>query len=78
MIRQILAEINRGTTAVRELSRRLGVEESALQRMLLYMLRKGLIRELHPQCQPKGCRGCRYKGKCDQTPVVGYTPTERR
>ncbi len=78
MIRDILTEIRGGSTTVRELSRKLDVEESALQGMLEFMVRKGLIRELHPECLPKGCRGCPYQGKCDQNQVVGYTLAERR
>lgn len=78
MIRQVLAEIRAGVTTVRELSRKLHVEESALQGMLEFMVHKGLIRELHPECRPKGCRGCPYQGKCDQHPAVGYTLAERR
>jgi len=72
VIQDILDEIRRGTTTVRGLSKKLKVEKSALEGMLRYMLRKGMIRELHPECRPKGCRGCPYKGKCDQMPVVGY------
>jgi predicted transcriptional regulator len=72
MIRQILAEVRAGTTTVHELSRKLSVEESALQGMLQFMVRKGLVRELHPGCRPKGCRGCRYQGKCQDMPVTGY------
>jgi predicted transcriptional regulator len=72
VIQRILSEIRQGTTTVRALSRKLRVEESALQAMLEFMARKGLVRELHPECRPKGCRGCRYQGKCQDMPVTGY------
>ena len=72
MIQQVLAEMRRGTTSVRDLSRRLGMEQSALEGVLRFMLRKKLIRELHPECRPKGCRGCPYQGKCQDMPVIGY------
>jgi hypothetical protein len=76
MIEAILREVKAGTTSVRALSRKLGVERSALGGMLQYMVRRGLLRELHPECQPKGCRGCPYQGKCHTMPVVGYQLTE--
>jgi predicted transcriptional regulator len=72
MIREILAEMRRGSTTVRKLSRKLKIEKTALEGMLRYMVRKGLIRELYPQCRPKGCLGCPYHGKCSDMPVVGY------
>lgn len=72
MIRQVLAEMRRGTSTVKQLSRKLKIEQSALERMLGFMVRKGLVRELHPQCGPKGCRGCPYNGKCQDMPVTGY------
>ena len=72
MIQAILREIGAGTTSVRILSKRLGIERGALVGMLQYMMRKGLLRELHPECRPKGCRGCPYHGKCHTMPVVGY------
>ena len=75
MIGRILAEMRRGTTTVKKLSRKLKVEQGALEGMLGYMLRKGMIRELHPQCRPKGCRGCPYQGKCQDMPVIGYEVT---
>ena len=72
MINEILAEMRRGSTTVKELSRKLGIEKSALEGMLQYMARKGLVREPHPECRPKGCRGCPYHGKCSDMPVIGY------
>ena len=72
MIRAILAEMRRGTITVRDLGRKLGMEPSALDGVLRFMLRKKLIRQLQPECRPKGCRGCHYQGKCQDTPVTGY------
>jgi hypothetical protein len=76
MIEAILKEVKAGTTSVRALSKKLGMERSALGRMLQYMVRKRLLRELHPECQPKGCRGCPYQGRCHTMPVVGYQLVE--
>ncbi|UCG41714.1 MAG: hypothetical protein JSU73_07370 [candidate division WOR-3 bacterium] len=75
MIRRILAEIRAGTTTVQELSRKFGVEESALQGMLKFMVHKGLVRELHPECRPKGCKGCRNQRECQDWPITGYEVT---
>jgi predicted transcriptional regulator len=76
VIDAILAEMRHGSTTVKELSRKLGIEKSALEGMLRYMVRKGMIRELHPQCRPKGCRGCPYHGRCPDLPIVGYVPAK--
>jgi len=78
VIDAILAEMQRGSTTVKELSRKLGIEKSALEGMLRYMARRGMIRELHPQCRARGCRGCRYHGKCPDLPIVGYEPAKTR
>lgn len=78
MIDRILAEMRRGSTTVKILSRKLGVEKSALEGMLQYMARKGVIRELHPQCRLKACRGCPYHGKCPDLPIVGYELVKTR
>lgn len=78
MINAVLAEMQHGSTTVKELSRKLKIEKSALEGMLKYMVRRGMIRELYPQCRPKGCRGCRYHGKCPDLPVVGYEPAKTR
>jgi predicted transcriptional regulator len=78
MIEAILAEMQHGSTTVKELSRKLKVEKSALEGMLRYMVRRGMIRELHPQCRPKGCRGCPYHGKCPDLPVSGYELVKTR
>lgn len=75
MIQRVLAKMKRGTTSVRELSRRLGMEEGAVRQLLLFMVRKRMIRELHSECQPKGCRGCPAHGMCDSLPVTGYELT---
>lgn len=72
MIRRILAELRRGPTTVGELSRKLGVEQGALEEMLRFMARKGLIRELHAECVPVGCAGCSRAGRCAASPVTGY------
>ncbi|MBN2537711.1 MarR family transcriptional regulator [candidate division WOR-3 bacterium] len=72
MIGRILAEVEHGPVTLKKLSRKLKVEQGALEQMLRYMVRKGLIRELHPECRPKGCRGCPYQGKCQDMPVIGY------
>ncbi len=72
MIQQVMAEMRRGTSTVKQLSRKLKIEQSALERMLRFMTHKGMIRELHPECRPKGCRGCPYQGKCQDMPVIGY------
>ena len=77
MIRDIVEVIRGGTTTLRELSQELHVDESALKKMLEYMLRKGIIRELHPECRPKGCRGCSHHGRCDSLPVTGYELSEK-
>jgi len=78
VIDAILAEMRRGSTTVKELSRKLKIEKSALEAMLQYMARRGMIRELHPQCRPRGCLGCPYHGKCPDTPVVGYEASQTR
>jgi len=78
MIHEILAEMRRGSTTVKELSRKLGIGKSALEGMLRYMVRKGMIRELYPQCRPKGCLGCPYHGRCPDLPIVGYEPAKTR
>lgn len=76
MIGEILAEMRRGSTTARMLSRKLGVEKSALDGMLRYMVRRGLVRELHHQCQSKGCRGCPYGRTCPDRPAIGYEVRE--
>ncbi|MBN2465478.1 hypothetical protein JXD38_07630 [candidate division WOR-3 bacterium] len=78
MIEAILTEMQRGSTTVKALSKKLGIEKSALEGMLRFMVRKGMIRELYPQCRPKGCRGCPYHGKCPDLPVVGYELVQTR
>ncbi len=78
MIRRVLAEMEKGTTTVRELGRRLGMDESALGRLLQFMARKGLVRDLRRQCLPERCRGCPYLSQCHATPVAGYAPVRRR
>jgi hypothetical protein len=75
MIRQVLDEMRRGTTTVGELGRRLGIERSALERMLRFMVRKGLIRQVHAEGGAEACRGCPYCGRCEERPVVGYQMT---
>ncbi len=72
MIQQVMAEMRRGTSTVKQLSRKLKIEQSALGQILQFMLRKRMIRELHPECRPKGCLGCPYQGKCQDMPVIGY------
>jgi hypothetical protein len=72
MIQDILAEMRHGSTTVKKLSRELKIDKSALEGMLQYMVRKGLIRELHPKCRSKGCLGCPYHGRCPDLPIVGY------
>ncbi len=72
MIRRVLAEMEHGTATVKELSRKLGIEPGVLEGMLGYMVRKGLVRAVYPQCRTKGCRGCRYSGRCEERPVIGY------
>lgn len=72
MIRRILAELSRGSTTAAELARKLEVEQSALEEMLRFMARKGLIREVHPECRPAGCAGCPYAGRCAASPATGY------
>ena len=72
MIRRILAGLRRGPTTVGELSRKLGIEQGALEQMLRFMARKGLIRELHAECVPAGCAGCPCAGRCAASPVPGY------
>jgi len=71
MIRRILAGLRRGPTTVGELSRKLGIEQGALEQMLRFMARKGLIRELHAECVPAGCAGCPCAGRCAASPVTG-------
>jgi hypothetical protein len=72
MIRQILDELKRGPTTIGELARKLEVEQGALEEMLRFMARKGLIRELHPECVPTGCAGCPHAGRCMASPIAGY------
>jgi predicted transcriptional regulator len=77
VISRVIAEMGRGPTTVKTLSRKLKVEPGALEAMLAYLVRKGLVRELRPECRPKGCRGCPYNGKCQEMPVVGYQLVEK-
>lgn len=72
MIHEILAEMERGTTTVKALSRKLRIEKSVLEGVLQQMARKGLIRELYPKCRARGCLFCPYHGKCPDLPVTGY------
>lgn len=81
MIGRIAAAMAEGSKTVAELSRQLDVEPSALEQMLRFMIRKGMVRELHAECRAGGCRGCRHHGRCDDLPVTGYelvAPTERK
>lgn len=72
MIRRVLAEMKQGTTTLRELSRKLGIEPGALDGMLRYMVRRGLVRETYHQCRVNECRGCRCLGRCEERPIAGY------
>jgi hypothetical protein len=68
----ILKTIEGGASTARQLAGCVGIPAGDLRPVLEGLVRRGLIRELHPECRPKGCRGCPYRGKCDQMPVVGY------
>lgn len=78
MIQDILAAMRHGSTTVKKLSRELKIDKSALEAMLQYMVRKGLVRELHPECRSKGCLGCPYHGRCPDLPIVGYEVVSSR
>ncbi len=62
MLSRALAEIERagGALQVNELSRRLGVEPSAMECMLQHLLRRGKLKAYEPQeaWGSSGCSGC--------------------
>ena len=57
MLQNVITQIRRsdGTISLDELSRKLGVEASALEGMLDYCVRKGILRE---SCNSPGEKGC--------------------
>jgi predicted Zn-ribbon and HTH transcriptional regulator len=57
-----------GPLDMRELSRRLGIERSALDGMLDVLVRQGKLREV----TPKVCAHCGKSGRCDHE-LKGYT-----
>ena len=69
MLSEIMREIDnsRGSLTVRELSRRLDVEESAIEGMLEFLQRKGRInlQRAGDEGQCAGdCAGCSFLGGC--------------
>ena len=69
MLNEIMREIenSKGPLTVRELSRRLGVEESAIEGMLEFLQRKGRIDLQRPGGEGAcvgTCAGCSFLGGC--------------
>ncbi len=70
MLKEILEEIEKspGPTTVRELSRRLGIDEEALKGMLDFLSRKGRISWGDPTrqfvCWERVCKSCIYISSC--------------
>lgn len=81
MLHQVLNEIEsaRGTISLRALALKLNIEESALEGMLSFWVRKGRLKadevfgdlDGAPVCQSSGCSGCAGVTQC---PFVVQTP----
>lgn len=70
MLKEILREIedSGGPMTVKELARRLEVEESALRGMLDYLERKGRLSVYDPEsdeCGPVSCESCIFSRGCE-------------
>ncbi|KPK47489.1 MAG: hypothetical protein AMJ77_02955 [Dehalococcoidia bacterium SM23_28_2] len=70
MLSRIIEELEkaRGPLNLDELSRRLGVQRSALDGMIETLVRKGRLREVELGEAPPMCAGCAERSGC---PVVG-------
>jgi len=72
VLNEILEQIENsdGPLTVRELARRLDVEESALTGMLEFLQRKGRLSVYRPGenqgCASISCAGCVFAGNCQQ------------
>ena len=72
VLNEILEQIESsdGPLTVRELARRLDVEESALTGMLEFLQRKGRLQMYRPGenqgCVSTSCAGCVFAGNCQQ------------
>ena len=72
MLDEILEQIenSNGPLTVRELARRLDVEERALTGMLEFLQRKGRLSLYRPDinqgCVSTSCVGCIFAGNCQQ------------
>ncbi len=72
MLNEILEQIESsdGPLTVRELARRLDMEESALIGMLEFLQRKGRLQMYRPGenlgCASTSCVGCVFAGNCHQ------------
>jgi hypothetical protein len=77
VLSKILEELRNfnGVMSLSELSRRLGVERSALDGMMETLIRQGKIKEL--SCPAAACSGCCGRSLCDRasncTPAKIYT-----
>jgi hypothetical protein len=70
MLSQILQELENAKKPVdlNDLSRRLGVQRSALDGMIEFLVRKGRLREVE-ECQPTACESCPLRSTCE--PMLG-------
>lgn len=71
MLEKIMKEVKdaKGPLTVRDLSRRLGVEESAMEGMLEFLERKGRLSVYRPggeceECAATTCLECVFRGSC--------------
>ena len=77
MFDEILKEVEQanGPLSVRELADRLGVEESALEKMLEFLEKKGKLSVYRPgECDGCGvvsCRSCVFGGGCPEAKKGG-------
>lgn len=76
MLEEIMREVEkaRGPLTVRELARRVGVEESALEGMLGFLERKGRLSVYRPdegceECSVISCPDCVFRASC---PAAGH------
>jgi hypothetical protein len=66
MLSQILQELEnaKGPVDLSDLSRRLGVQRSALDGMIQFLVRKGRLRELDMGETPPACTSCGHRNAC--------------
>lgn len=71
MLSQILHELKnaKGPVDLNELSRRLGVQRSALDGMIQFLVRKGRLREVGIGETPPACASCPIHSTCE--PMLG-------